>query len=161
MLKFTKRSIAALAVTAGLVTGGAAVASPANAAATGPAPADKVITQINGKPLVDEQGNPAPVRTATGPSPLISSTSCTTSGGSFRTDVVRINYGTSPFTNNKCFQYAGTTTLGLGGVNHLYPGKWHGSVYYETRTACVARPFSPGPRLNFSKDTICVLSIEY
>lgn len=121
----------------------------------------KVITAVNGKPLVDQQGDPAPARVPLVQT-MINETGCLTKGGSnYRNDVVRVNHGTWPFDRNTCYKYTGTATVGIGGVDKLYAGIWNGSVYYTTSTQCVARPFSNGDVLDFDNDDLCILSIEF
>lgn len=124
----------------------------------------KLVTGVGGKPLVDQRGTPSPVRVelrGPEPQPPIRGTSCTTAGGSLRPSPVRITYGAWPFVNRTCYEKVGSTRVGVSGVDSLYGGYWTGSVYYETATACVARPFSSRQTLTFENEDLCMLSIEY
>ncbi|RGA06343.1 hypothetical protein DI270_003595 [Microbispora triticiradicis] len=87
----------------------------------------KVKTKIDHKPLIDLQGNPKPLRV-----PLIqlaiSTTSCTTSGGSFLPGPVRVKYGTWVFPNYRCYTGVGTTQPHITGVDEIYGGYWYGTI---------------------------------
>ncbi|GAA1989764.1 hypothetical protein GCM10009799_14400 [Nocardiopsis rhodophaea] len=115
----------------------------------------KVTTAVDGKPLVDQQGDPAPIREPLAAAP-IRETDCDS-----RSKPVHIRYGNWLLPKDKCYSSPGTKTVAMSGVDWLHGGRWNGSVYYKTATACVVRPFASGERLNFSNDTLCVLSIEY
>lgn len=112
------------------------------------------IDHVEGKPLVGQDGEPAPVRVR-----QAQEARCTTDAGSFRPGPVRLTYGNARFPRHKCFERRGTINPGVSGVDALYGGDWSGSVYYETSTQCVALPFKPRQTVSIDNAKICILDI--
>lgn len=91
----------------------------------------------------------------------ISTTSCTTSGGSFLPGPVRVKYGTWVFPNYRCYTGVGTTQPHITGVDEIYGGYWYGTIYYEEPGACIADGFNPGETIELDNINLCVLSISH